>query len=106
MLGMKLLRFDRERFRQRHGFDVLDLYEPQVEILVNNGLLEVTNDALTVTRRGRIYVEMMGSLFYLPEHADLAFHRFANEDELVATGAFDLADNLTAGRHIELTPVA
>jgi oxygen-independent coproporphyrinogen-3 oxidase len=106
VLGMKLLRFDRERFRRRHGFDVLDLYEPQVEVLVNNGLLEVSDEALTVTRRGRIYAEMLGSLFYLPEHADLAFHRFANEDELVATGALEIDQNpprLT--RHLDLIPV-
>jgi oxygen-independent coproporphyrinogen III oxidase len=106
VLGMKLLSFDRERFRRRHGFDVMDLYEPQIEILVNNGLLEVSDEALTVTRRGRVYVEMMGSLFYLLEHADLAFHRFANEDELVASGAFDPAENLPRiGRRLELTPV-
>jgi len=106
VLGMKLLRFDRERFRRRHGFDVLDLYEPQVEILVNNGLLEVSDEALTVTRHGRVYAEMMGSLFYLPEHADLAFHRFANENELIATGALDIDQNpLRANRHLDLIPV-
>src|SRR5205823_9059207 len=53
ILGLKTLRFDRPAFQKRHGFDVLDLYAPQVENLVNDGLIEVSDDALTITKKAR-----------------------------------------------------
>jgi len=110
VLGLKTLHFDRPAFRKRHGFDVLDLYGPQVEVLVENGLLEVHDEEITVTRRGRVYVEIIGSMFYLPEHSSLAFHRFATEDELTRTGVLQVGELPIAkpsglARELELTAV-
>ena len=82
ILGLKTLRFDRHAFQKRHGFDVLDFWAPQVETLVQDGLLEVSDDALTITRKARAYVDIVCSVFYLPEHAEYKFHRFATEQEL------------------------
>jgi hypothetical protein len=42
----------------------------------------VTDEALTLTRRAREYVDIICSQFYLPEHVSQAFQRFATEDEL------------------------
>ena len=47
---------------------MLDLYAPQVENLVKDGLIEVSDDALTITRKARAYVDIVCSVFYLPEH--------------------------------------
>ena len=82
VLGLKTLRFDRPAFQKRHGFDVLDLYAPQVENLVKDGLIEVSDDALTITRKARAYVDIVCSVFYLAEHNSYKFHRFATEQEL------------------------
>jgi oxygen-independent coproporphyrinogen III oxidase len=82
IMGLKCLEVDRKGFRQRHGFDVLELYKPQIEALVDDHLLAVTEDTIAVSRRGRAYVDIIGSVFYLPQHADLRFHRFATEEEL------------------------
>ena len=82
ILGLKTLRFDRPAFQKRHGFDVLDLYAAQVENLVKDGLIEVSDDALTITRKARAYVDIVCSVFYLPEHSSYKFHRFATEQEL------------------------
>jgi oxygen-independent coproporphyrinogen-3 oxidase len=82
VLGLKTLRFDRQAFHTRHGFDVLDLYAPQVESLVRDELLEVSDDALTITRKARPFVDIVCSVFYLSEHAAYKFHRFATEQEL------------------------
>src|SRR5215472_18628747 len=82
ILGLKTLRFDRTAFEGRHGFDVMDLWAPQVEQLQKDGLLDVSDDALTITRKARAYVDMVCSVFYLPEHAEFKFHRFATEEQL------------------------
>ena len=91
ILGLKTLRLDRARFVGRNGFDVMDLYAPQVEGLVKDGLLEITDDALTISRRARPFVDMICSVFYLPEHVEYKFHRFATEQELTrATTSLDI----------------
>jgi len=94
ILGLKTLRFDRTAFEGRHGFDVMDLWAPQVEQLQKDGLLDVSDDALTITRKARAYVDMVCSVFYLPEHAEFKFHRFATEDQLTraASTTIDLSN--------------
>jgi len=90
ILGLKMLRLDRGAFRERHGFDVLDFWRPQVEALQADGLLEVTDKAISLTRKARPYVDVVCSVFYLPEHAEWKFHRFATEDELTRAASLDL----------------
>jgi oxygen-independent coproporphyrinogen-3 oxidase len=90
VLGLKLLRVDRPAFRHKHGFDILDLWGPQVEALANDGLLDVTQDAITLTRKARPYADVVCSVFYLPEHAEWKFHRFATEEELARAAILDL----------------
>jgi oxygen-independent coproporphyrinogen-3 oxidase len=82
VMGLKCFEVDRKGFRQRHGFDVLELYGPQIRALVADDLLEVGEEKIALTRRARAYVDIVCSVFYLPEHADLRFHRFATEEEL------------------------
>lgn len=82
VLGLKLFRIDRPAFQKRHGFDLIELYGPRFAQLEREALLTVTDDAIELTRRGRDYVDMICALFYLPEHNDKRFARFATEDEL------------------------
>jgi oxygen-independent coproporphyrinogen-3 oxidase len=91
VLGLKKLRFDRAAFAERHGFDVVELYGPRIKALEADGALRVTDDAITLTRRGRDYVEMICTLFYLPEHNELRFRRLATEDELEDSAALQLS---------------
>ena len=95
ILGLKLLKVDRTQFRKRHGFDVIDLYEPQIDALVKDGLLTVTPTAIELSRRARPYVDIICSVFYLPEHAEHRFHRFATEEVLAKTEILRL-DHLTS----------
>jgi len=89
VLGLKFLRLDREGYRARHGFDPGDLYPRELEWLERRGLLEVTDDALELTRTARPFVEAICSLFYLPHHADQRFSRFADDERLTS---YELAD--------------
>jgi oxygen-independent coproporphyrinogen-3 oxidase len=91
VLGLKLFRIDREAFKRRHGFDLLELYGPRFEQLENERLIVVTDEAVELTRRGRDYVDMICALFYLPEHNDKRFARFATEDELEDTSLMQIA---------------
>jgi oxygen-independent coproporphyrinogen-3 oxidase len=90
ILGLKMLQVDRPTFRHRHGFDVLDLWAPQVEALANDRLLDVTDQTISLTRTARAYVDVVCSVFYLPEHAEYKFHRFATEGELAQAAILDL----------------
>lgn len=91
ILGLKLFRVDRQAFNARHGFDVLDLYGPQIMALSEDRLLEITEDAIRVTPRGRPFVDVVCSVFYQPEHEEYRFHRFATEDELARTAILQAA---------------
>jgi oxygen-independent coproporphyrinogen-3 oxidase len=91
VLGLKKLRFDRVVFAARHGFDVVEIYGPRIQALAADGAITVTDEAITLTRRGRDYVDMICTLFYLPEHNELRFRRLATEDELEDTAALELA---------------
>ena len=48
------------KLAQRYGFDVLFLVGPTVEALVDEGMLEVSDDALTLTRRGILWGDYVG----------------------------------------------
>ena len=91
VLGLKLFRIDRVAFRERHGFDVVDLYRERIDQLVDEDLLVVTEDAIECTRRARDYIDMICALFYLPEHNDKRFARFATEDELEESSVLSVA---------------
>jgi oxygen-independent coproporphyrinogen-3 oxidase len=104
ILGLKMLSLDRRFFRHRHGLDVLDLWGPQVEALRSDGLLEVTDEAITITRRARPYVDVVCSVFYLAEHSEWKFHRFATEDELSEAAELALPQ-AAAGHSIRTWPL-
>jgi oxygen-independent coproporphyrinogen-3 oxidase len=91
VLGLKRLRLDRHAFKSRHGFDLLELYGPRIEQLRREGLVDVADDAVVLTRRGRDYVDMICTLFYLPEHSEMRFARFATEDELEEASVLGVA---------------
>jgi oxygen-independent coproporphyrinogen III oxidase len=98
VLGFKNLRFDRHAFKARHGFDVLELYAQQIGSLERDGLIEVTVDAVTVTRKARPYAEMVCNAFFLAEHEEYKFHRFATEEQLTrAAAVMDLNDLVLSG---------
>ena len=69
-------RLDAAQVRERFGVDMRDYFQSELERLrepggpVSDELLEISPDALTVTRRGRIFVRNICMTFdrYLPAH--------------------------------------
>ncbi len=54
-LGMKLIRFDRREFKRRYGFDVVALCRSTLDALVAEDLVVISDDALTLTRKGILW---------------------------------------------------
>jgi oxygen-independent coproporphyrinogen-3 oxidase len=103
ILGLKLLRVERGAFRRRTGFDPLELWQSQVDALQREGILEVTNEAIALTQKARPYVDVVCSVFYLPEHAEWKFHRFATEDELAKAALLQVSEipKIMANGHLQ-----
>lgn len=59
-LGMKLIRLDRKELQRRYGFDVVALCKPTIDELVGQGLLQVEDDALSLTRKGILWGDFVG----------------------------------------------
>ena len=60
----------------------------------------------TITRKARPYVDVVCSVFYLPEHSEWKFHRFATEDELARAAILDLGGAPVNGGVIRTWPLA
>jgi putative oxygen-independent coproporphyrinogen III oxidase len=60
ILGMKLIRFDRNRFRKRHGLDLVRLCEPTVRQLQEEDFITIEDDAIVLTRKGILYGDYTG----------------------------------------------
>ena len=54
-LGLKLIRFDRREFKRRYGFDVVALCRSTLDALVAEDLVVISDDALTLTRKGILW---------------------------------------------------
>lgn len=66
--GIKALRLERQRFIEKHGFDMSVLYGKQIEELVEKGFLEFNSQALQVPKNKYIYADDICRYFFLPEH--------------------------------------
>jgi oxygen-independent coproporphyrinogen-3 oxidase len=60
ILGMKLIRFDRRRFKKRHGLDLVRLCEPEVRRLQEEDFITIEDDAIVLTKKGILYGDYAG----------------------------------------------
>ncbi|MDC0711355.1 coproporphyrinogen-III oxidase family protein [Stigmatella sp. ncwal1] len=60
VLGMKLIHLDRKAFRQRYGLDLVRLCEPTVNALVEEGFITVSDERLSLTRKGILWGDYTG----------------------------------------------
>jgi oxygen-independent coproporphyrinogen III oxidase len=70
ILRLKQLRIPRAEFRQRFGFDLLQVFGAQIETLVDLGLVVVNEGAVTATPKGTIYVDDACRLLYAEDVRD------------------------------------
>ncbi len=63
MLNMKCLHFDRKRFKQTHGFDLVALCGPTVQQLLDDGLIAVTPETISLTDKGLLWGDSVGRAF-------------------------------------------
>ena len=60
VLGMKLVRFDRNTFKARHGIDLVRLCDGAVRQLREEGFIHVEPDAVVLTDKGILYGDYAG----------------------------------------------
>ncbi|HAU86876.1 MAG TPA: hypothetical protein DCW90_15710 [Lachnospiraceae bacterium] len=64
VLGARCFVLPRKPFKQAFGIDLADVYANEIKMLSNQGLVELTNDALLVTKKGKYYVDNISKVFY------------------------------------------
>ncbi|HEX3763197.1 MAG TPA: coproporphyrinogen-III oxidase family protein [Kofleriaceae bacterium] len=60
VLGMKLIHLDRKEFLRRYGFDLVRLCASTVEALVDHDVITVTDDRISLTRKGILWGDYAG----------------------------------------------
>ena len=60
ILGMKLIHLDRKAFQHRHGFDLVRLCAPTVDRLIADDLIAVTDERVSLTRKGILWGDFSG----------------------------------------------
>ena len=60
VLGMKLIHLDRKEFQRRYGLDLVRLCEPTVEALVKEGFITVSDERISLTRKGILWGDYTG----------------------------------------------
>jgi len=65
-LGVRCLRVPLEPFRTTFGVDLRDIYAFELADLQQRGWLDVTDDALVVTRQGKFFIDNISKAFFNP----------------------------------------
>jgi oxygen-independent coproporphyrinogen-3 oxidase len=60
LLGMKLYRFNRKDFVNRHGFDFCDVLSGTIDQLCSENYILLEGDAITLTSKGILYGDYVG----------------------------------------------
>lgn len=60
VLGMKLIHLDLKEFKRRYGFDLVRLVQPTVDALVGGDFITVTDERLSLTRKGMLWGDYTG----------------------------------------------
>ena len=64
VLGLRRLRVSRHRFYQAFNVDLADIYEVQLQELLDLNLISLTDDAVALTRKGKIYIDNVSKKFF------------------------------------------
>lgn len=60
MLGMKLMRFHRQLFVERHGFDIIEFVPETAAQLEESGFILLEEEAINLTDKGALYGDYVG----------------------------------------------
>lgn len=70
VLGLKMLKVEREPFRSQFGFEPEEIFGELLSQLISHRMLELSNDCYHLTSLGRKYVNNICKTFYTEENAD------------------------------------
>ncbi|MHC4078015.1 MAG: coproporphyrinogen-III oxidase family protein [Planctomycetota bacterium] len=73
VLQLKLGGIQRDYFRKKFGVDAVVQFAEPLADLAKRGMLEVTDDAVRLTREGLLRVDRLLGAFYRPEHSGIRY---------------------------------
>lgn len=73
ILQLKTGRLDLNYFQEKFGVDPRDYFANQWEGLINDGLAEITDEAVLLTRTALLNVDWLLPQFYLPQHVGVRY---------------------------------
>ena len=73
ILHLKTGALDAAYFREKFGVEIVDHFEPELEELIREGLLEIEGDTIRLTREGLLQVDWLLPRFYLPQHMGIRY---------------------------------
>ena len=82
IMGMKLLRVDRQAFQTKFGVDPTEVFGEEIAALEEAGAIAVTDARIDVTDHGCMYADSYVRVFFPPEH-------LAMDELTIGTPSFD-----------------
>lgn len=67
-LGVRCLSFQTGPFFENFGVSFHDLYRMEISVLLNKGWIEVNNTSLTVTTKGKFFIDNISKTFFNPRN--------------------------------------
>jgi oxygen-independent coproporphyrinogen-3 oxidase len=68
VLGVNFLRIPRAPFRERFGVDMLQAYGEELQKLKSWGLIDLNEEEMALTEKGRIYLANVSKMFFTKEN--------------------------------------
>ena len=82
IMGMKLLRVDRQAFQTKFGVDPTEVFGEEIAVLEGAGAITMTDASIDVTSHGCLYADSYLRVFFPPGH-------LAMDELMIGTPAFD-----------------
>ena len=68
VLGVNFLRVPRAPFRERFDADIFQIYSEELQKLQSWGLIELTEEEMILTEKGRVYLANVSKMFFTDEN--------------------------------------
>ncbi len=70
--GLKNMHFDRIRFANQFGIDIIDIFGDKLKYMEDNGFISISPEGIDMLFDGAVFADDIMREFYLPEHREAA----------------------------------
>lgn len=76
IFGIKKLKYDTNYFRQKHGISINDIFNEQINYLINANYISVNDNLIATTLDGAIFADDIVKIFYPSDQNDIVMAHF------------------------------